>query len=284
MRAWATRSPPSRSRNLRRKAWQTGRVATEQRLDGGNQGGAVRVGDTVRRVAGPWTPAVHALLAHLASRTSQAARARWAWTSGAGRYSRSCPGETVGSTLPWPGWAHDAGTLVQVGELAARLPRRGGGLRATGRGPLADGRGLRGTRAGHRAQRRRAVQRGMAGRAAGRVDRLGHGGPRCRARTGIWPTPRSLGAAAHKPGGGPGRVHRLRGPARAARLFLDSYGYRGRRPGSWTWCGTGSGRTWPGCAAWVPAGDPLFTRIVSRGGAGDLETALAELGQVGQQL
>ena len=35
-------------------------------LDGGNAGGAVRVGDTVRRAAGPWTPAVHALLAHLA--------------------------------------------------------------------------------------------------------------------------------------------------------------------------------------------------------------------------
>jgi hypothetical protein len=35
-------------------------------LDGGNMtGGIVRVGDTVRRPAGPWTPAVHALLAHL---------------------------------------------------------------------------------------------------------------------------------------------------------------------------------------------------------------------------
>ena len=38
----------------------------EQRLDGGNTGGAIRVGDTVRRAAGPWTPTVHALLAHLA--------------------------------------------------------------------------------------------------------------------------------------------------------------------------------------------------------------------------
>ena len=31
-------------------------------------------------------------------------------------------------------------------------------------------------------------------------------------------------------------------------------------------------------------GDPLFARIVSRGGADDLETALTELGQVGQPL
>lgn len=37
----------------------------ELALPGGNVGGAVRVGDTVRRPAGPWTPAVHDLLDHL---------------------------------------------------------------------------------------------------------------------------------------------------------------------------------------------------------------------------
>jgi hypothetical protein len=41
-------------------------AGTETPLDGGNMNsGIVRVGDTVRRPAGPWTPAVHALLAHL---------------------------------------------------------------------------------------------------------------------------------------------------------------------------------------------------------------------------
>ena len=35
-------------------------------LPGGNVGGAVRVGDTVRRPTGPWTPAVHELLDFLA--------------------------------------------------------------------------------------------------------------------------------------------------------------------------------------------------------------------------
>jgi hypothetical protein len=34
----------------------------------GRVGGAVRIGDTVRRPVGPWTPAVHALLAHLEQR------------------------------------------------------------------------------------------------------------------------------------------------------------------------------------------------------------------------
>ncbi len=35
------------------------------RLEGGNVGGAVRIGRTVRRATGPWTPAVHRLLSHL---------------------------------------------------------------------------------------------------------------------------------------------------------------------------------------------------------------------------
>jgi len=37
-------------------------------LPGGHVGGAVRVGNTVRRRTGPWTPAVHALLDYLAPR------------------------------------------------------------------------------------------------------------------------------------------------------------------------------------------------------------------------
>jgi hypothetical protein len=39
--------------------------ADEVPLPGGNVGGAVRVGDTVRRPTGPWTPAVHELLRFL---------------------------------------------------------------------------------------------------------------------------------------------------------------------------------------------------------------------------
>ncbi|MDL4818410.1 phosphotransferase enzyme family protein [Actinomadura opuntiae] len=41
-------------------------IEDEQPLTGGNvSAGVVRIGDTVRRPAGPWTPAVHALLSHL---------------------------------------------------------------------------------------------------------------------------------------------------------------------------------------------------------------------------
>ncbi|HEY3505294.1 MAG TPA: aminoglycoside phosphotransferase family protein [Actinocatenispora sp.] len=38
---------------------------TEEPLSGGNVTTVVRLGDTVRRPAGPWTPAVHALLGYL---------------------------------------------------------------------------------------------------------------------------------------------------------------------------------------------------------------------------
>lgn len=38
----------------------------EVELPGGNIGGAVRIGDTVRRATGPWTPAIHGLLNYLA--------------------------------------------------------------------------------------------------------------------------------------------------------------------------------------------------------------------------
>ena len=46
----------------------------EIRLPGGNVGGAVRAGDTVRRPTGPWTPAVHALLGYLAPRVPHVPR------------------------------------------------------------------------------------------------------------------------------------------------------------------------------------------------------------------
>jgi Ser/Thr protein kinase RdoA (MazF antagonist) len=49
-------------------------VAGEESL-GGNLNAAVRIGDTVRRRAGPWTPAVHALLRHLEEAGFEAPRA-----------------------------------------------------------------------------------------------------------------------------------------------------------------------------------------------------------------
>jgi hypothetical protein len=86
----------------------------EIRLDGGNAGGAVRVGDTVRRAAGPWTPAVHALLAYLAG-NGFAGSPRPLGIDGQGREVLTfLAGETVGSARPWPRWVYAEDTLAQV--------------------------------------------------------------------------------------------------------------------------------------------------------------------------
>ena len=92
----------------------------EERLDGGYLGGAVRVGDTVRRVAGPWTPAVHSLLDHLErAGFSDAPRARGVDDQGR-EILTFLPGETVGSREPWPRWVHHETTLDAAAEWMRR--------------------------------------------------------------------------------------------------------------------------------------------------------------------
>ncbi len=87
-----------------------------RRLEGGNAGGAVRIGDTVRRPAGQWTPSVHALLGHL-QRSGFDRAPRALGIDGHGREVLSyLPGETVGTRRPWPDWVHSDDALVQVAE------------------------------------------------------------------------------------------------------------------------------------------------------------------------
>ena len=86
----------------------------EEQLDGGNTGGAVRAGNTVRRVAGPWTLAVHALLAHLAARNFPGAPRPLGFDGQGREVLTFLEGETVGSGKPWPAWTHAEGTLDQV--------------------------------------------------------------------------------------------------------------------------------------------------------------------------
>jgi hypothetical protein len=75
----------------------------EQKLPGGNTGGAVRVGDTVRRVPGPWTPSVHALLRHLEAVGFSAASRALGFDD---------QGREMLSYLP--GWVHTDAALLQV--------------------------------------------------------------------------------------------------------------------------------------------------------------------------
>lgn len=87
---------------------------------GGNLNQAVRIGDTVRRRAGPWTPAVHSLLRYLEQAGFEAPRAL-----GIDEQSREIlgyiPGESfAGGTVAVPDGVLDEDHLV----AAARLLRR----------------------------------------------------------------------------------------------------------------------------------------------------------------
>ncbi|MEU4395497.1 phosphotransferase [Kribbella sp. NPDC023855] len=86
----------------------------DERLEGGFDGGASLVDRVVRRTAGAWTPAVHALLAHLeAAGFAGAPRALGVDADGREMVS-FLAGETVGNERPWPVWTHSSSALVDV--------------------------------------------------------------------------------------------------------------------------------------------------------------------------
>ena len=92
----------------------------EEPFIGGNMNDATRVGDTVRRRAGPWTPAVHALLRFLEGVGFEAPRARG--MDGKGReILEYIDGDAhTGWPNPAPDWVTDEGNLA----AGARLLRR----------------------------------------------------------------------------------------------------------------------------------------------------------------
>lgn len=89
-------------------------VVAEERLEGGNVSGAVRAGDTVRRAAGPWTPAVHALLGHLADKGFTGAPRPLGFDEQGREVLTYLEGETTGRRRPRPAWVHAEDTLDQV--------------------------------------------------------------------------------------------------------------------------------------------------------------------------
>jgi hypothetical protein len=86
----------------------------EERLEGGYADGAVRIGDTVRRSAGPWTPAVHALLAHLADKGFTGAPRPLGFDEQGREVLTFLEGETIGRRKPRPAWVRAEDTLDQV--------------------------------------------------------------------------------------------------------------------------------------------------------------------------
>jgi hypothetical protein len=85
-----------------------------ERLEGGYADGAVRVGDTVRRMAGPWTPAVHALLGYLAGQGFTGAPRPLGFDAQGREVLTFLEGETIGHRKPRPAWVHAEDALVQV--------------------------------------------------------------------------------------------------------------------------------------------------------------------------
>jgi aminoglycoside phosphotransferase (APT) family kinase protein len=93
---------------------------SEQRLSGGRSVGAVRVGDSVRRPAQPWTPAVHALLRHLETVGFDGAPRVLGFDEQGREMLSYLPGETVGEEQ-WPQWVFTDATLIDVARWARRL-------------------------------------------------------------------------------------------------------------------------------------------------------------------
>jgi Phosphotransferase enzyme family len=247
----------------------------EERLDGGNAGGAVRVGDTVRRSAGPWTPAVHALLRHLADNGFPGSP-RPLGVDGQGREMLTfVEGETVGSTLPWPAWTHTERTLTQVARWMRRyheavadfVPPDGAVWRMGGQWRP-------GLIIGHNdAAPYNAVWR--AGHLVGFID-WDMAGPVSRAwdlafAAFSWVPLHARHVVARE-----GFTDFGSRPARL-RLLLAEYGWAGPTGEFLDIVRARACAHAAGVRGLAATGDPLFTRLVALGVAGDLDIALAEL-------
>jgi hypothetical protein len=118
----------------------------EIRLAGGKLNEVVRVGDTVRRPTGPWTPVVHRLLEHLRRRGFTLGPEPLGYDDRGREVLSYLPGDSVGTTMPWPDWVWDEDLLGQVGRAAAGYHRAVADFRPdgvipwhSGAAPLADG-------------------------------------------------------------------------------------------------------------------------------------------------
>lgn len=92
-------------------------------LSGGTQNPVVRVGNTVRRRPGPWTPAIHDLLRHARDHGFELAPEPLGFDDQGREVLRYIEGDTVGWALPWPAWIRSDEMLVEVGRGLGRYHR-----------------------------------------------------------------------------------------------------------------------------------------------------------------
>jgi Ser/Thr protein kinase RdoA (MazF antagonist) len=91
----------------------------EEVLAGGNHSTVSRVGDTVRRTAGPWTPTIHALLRHLRAGGVTEVPEPFGVDDQGREILSYRPGE-VGN-YPLPSWLWTEQILAQAGALLRRV-------------------------------------------------------------------------------------------------------------------------------------------------------------------
>jgi Phosphotransferase enzyme family len=115
---------PSQDDPLRARPGDRLRLSAEEELllPRGDTIGVTRIGPTVRRPVGHWTPGVHDLLRHLeASGFVESPR-----VLGVDEYGREILSFIEGETTaqhPWPGWVWADDTLTQAGRLLRRYHR-----------------------------------------------------------------------------------------------------------------------------------------------------------------
>lgn len=100
-----------------------GVVESEVVLSGGTLNPVVRVGDTVRRPAGPWTATVHDLLRHVRAGGFELAPEPYGVDETGREVLSFIPGDTTGWSLPWPDWVRTDDLLARIGEASARYHR-----------------------------------------------------------------------------------------------------------------------------------------------------------------
>jgi len=268
----------------------------EQRLPGGNAGGAVLAGGTVRRATGPWTPAIHALLRHLESRGFDGAPRALGFDEQGREVLSFLPGATIGLARPWPRWVHSDDALVQVGAWLRRyhdvvadfLPPAGTRWRMSS-APWRPGEVV-----GHNdAAPYNAVWAPAAiGAGALGAGGLGHGVASAASLVGFidWdfagpcPPVRDLAFVAFSwvP------LHardivlaegftRFADRPQRLRLLLDAYGYTGTVDELLAAVSVRISDHIEGLRALATAGDPVFTRLVADGAIDGLDRALSQL-------
>jgi len=108
-------------------------------LSGGTLNPVVRVGDTVRRPAGDWTPTIHALLRHVRVRGFDLGPEPLGYDEQGREVLSFLPGTTVGWDLPWPEVIRSDELLESVGAATARYHRAVADFRPEGERPWQTG-------------------------------------------------------------------------------------------------------------------------------------------------